>query len=119
MENHVLSDLRQRLDELVPTLEEATREVAALLEQGYVSRGLSGLREVLEALQSFHEGLVVLMLADRDALPRNGLVNLKCKLEQVYPSVLAALEANDTVTMADILEYELAETFAEYRDRVG
>lgn len=119
MEDYVLSDLRQRLNELVPTLEEAAREVAALLQQGYVRRGLNGLQEILEALQSFHEGLDVLVLADRDALPYNGFANLKAKLEQVYPSVLTALEANDTVALADVLEYELAETFAEYGDKAG
>lgn len=112
MDGSILDDLRERLEELVPTLEEATREVAALLQQGAVARGLNGLREVLEALQCFHEGLHVLTLADRNT--HSGVAELKDRLEQVYPSVYNALEADDTVALADVLEYELAETFADY-----
>ncbi|MEW6573304.1 MAG: hypothetical protein AB1374_06685 [Bacillota bacterium] len=112
MDRNVLDDLKQRLDELVTTLEEATREVSVLLQQGNGARGMNGLREVLEALQFFHEGLDVLTLAD--SATYNGLADLKDKLEQVYPSIYNALEADDTVTLADVLEYELAATFANY-----
>lgn len=113
--NDVLHDLRQKLDALIPTLEQAAREVAALLQQGNLQRGLSGLQEVLEALQSFHEGLDVLVEADDGASHSIKFSGLRQKLNQVYPPVFAALEANDMVTLADILEYELAETFAQYK----
>ncbi|MEW6172111.1 MAG: hypothetical protein AB1510_03465 [Bacillota bacterium] len=110
----VLKDLRERLNELVPTLEQAAREVAALLQQGNVGRGLNGLHEVLEALQYFHEGLDLLIKADGDALYWSGFSGLREKLDQIYPPVFAALEANDMVTLADLLEFELADTFAQY-----
>jgi hypothetical protein len=118
IDNCNLIEVRRRLDELVPTLELATREVAALLQQGNIRHGLSGLQEVLEALQSFHEGMDFLMSADRHTLSRRGLEDLRSRLEQTYPPVLAAIEANDMVTLADVLDYELAETFAEYGSRV-
>lgn len=111
-DGNALADLRTRLDEIVPTLEEAAREAAALLQQGNLGRGLTGLRDILEALYCFHEGLEVLSLSNGNDF--EGLTDLKGKLEQVYPSLYSAIEAEDTVSLADVLEYELAHTFADY-----
>jgi len=115
---NVLEDLKQRVAELVPTLEEASREVVVLLQRGDIPRGLAGLRELLEALQHFHEGLEILILADRHS-EYGRFATLKAELEAVYPSVLSALEADDTVALADVLEYELAEVLAEHNMETG
>ncbi|MEW6181613.1 MAG: hypothetical protein AB1500_00330 [Bacillota bacterium] len=114
MANEVLKDLRERLNELIPTLAEAAREVAALLQRGDTGRGLNGLYEVLEALEHFHQGLDLLVKADGSTLYCNGFLGLSEKLEQIYPPVFSALEANDMVTLADILEFELADIFSQY-----
>ncbi|HIE13256.1 MAG TPA: hypothetical protein EYP63_07535 [Desulfotomaculum sp.] len=108
----LLEELRQRLEELIRTLATASREVAGLLQEGAVARGLNGLQEVLEAFQHFHRGLDFLLLADGKSYMF--LAALKEKLEARYPLLYEALEAGDTVTLADVLSYEIAETLEDY-----
>lgn len=104
-----LNNLVGKLRGLVPVLEQGAREVAALLQEDKLPAAFDALRQVIEALQCFHEGLAV--LEARGCLAASGLERLNEQLKEIYPTLLAALEGKDTVALADVLQYELAEAF--------
>lgn len=103
----------QCLNELVPTLQEVAENTAVFLQEGNLAHGYRELQSLIEALQHFEGGLSFLHTAG--FLRDTRLGHLKEKLHQVYPSILAALQEQDSVRLADVLQYELAQTLATYR----
>lgn len=112
-----IEEVVRRLNELVPTLQEVAETTACLLQEGNLTHGYQELQSLIEALQHFEDGLTFLETAGFIGDTRLG--ELKEKLHQVYPSILAALQEQDSVWLADVLQYELAQTLASYGSRVG
>ncbi|HAG07335.1 MAG: hypothetical protein XD69_0505 [Clostridia bacterium 62_21] len=103
-----MKEVVRHLNELVPTLQEAAKATAVLLQEGNFADGYRQLQLLIEALQHFEEGLAFLETAG--FIEGTGLEDLKQRLQRVYPSILAALQERDSVQLADLLEYELAPT---------
>lgn len=101
------------LNELVPTIRQAAETVATFFQEGDLGAGYRELSSLLEALEHFEKGLNLLQTVG--LLERSGFADLKVMLDQAYPAILAALENRDSVMLADILQYELAQALAEHR----
>ncbi|MEW5898337.1 MAG: hypothetical protein AB1652_04070 [Bacillota bacterium] len=112
-----LSAVLRPLLELLDTLQEAVREVYTYLQAGATGRAMQELAAVLEALDHVQGGLTaVKTLMPPSAVPavnRGEITNNP--FGHILPEMLQALEARDTVVMADLLEYELEPALARCR----
>ncbi|MGQ9755919.1 MAG: hypothetical protein ACUVRF_08180 [Desulfotomaculales bacterium] len=112
----LIEDVVYRLNELIPTMQQVTEAAAILLQQGNCELGYRELHSLIEALQHFEKGLS--LLQSMGSSSASTFSALKAELDKVYPAILAALEKQDHVLLADVLQYELAPILAAHRPKV-
>lgn len=100
------------------------KEAAALLIQGKIDQGRQALGECLSVWQQIHEALaksLVMLELDTDACRVDGqpLVELFQKPKEVLLEVRTALESNDPVMLADLLQYEFPEVTRIWHDLIS
>jgi hypothetical protein len=110
----LVTDAMKQASSSLDATEEAYNQVAELLIQGQIGEAVKSLGECLRVWQQIHEAVaksIQLLRLDADAIQirDESLAEAIGKPKDVLLQVRDALEAQDHVLLADILQYEFAD----------
>lgn len=118
-EKLILSTVTSQL-ELMAEIDRVAQASAEAFRKLDVGRGQELLVSMLDGCRWFTDALVVLRSVLQslrpDLLDATRWQNAQNKLHQVLSEILTSVEKQDKVLMADLLEYELANSLENWRD---
>lgn len=115
----VVTDTMDRAGETLGHVEDALQQIAAMLIEGRADEAMTGLGECTRAWQQIHTAIVqsVALLGinpDRFLVKGGTLTEAMTQPRTALMQVRDALEAQDHVLLADVLQYEFSDAMRDW-----